>query len=121
MNTIGRGIELFNNGDYFEAHEEWEEEWLNSADPERKRFIQGMIMIAAALHHYKRKELRGTERLLERGLGLLKGSETAAVDLDKQGLIHDAERFARALAARGEGIPGSEFPRIRSVAAAERM
>ncbi len=45
-----RGIEEFNRGEYFEAHETWEELWRETRGPER-RFYQGLIQAAAGLYH----------------------------------------------------------------------
>jgi predicted metal-dependent hydrolase len=62
-----RGVEQFNARLFFEAHETWEEIWLVSAEPE-KAFLQGIIQVAAAFHHYSRGNMRGTRSLLEAGL-----------------------------------------------------
>lgn len=61
------GIEQFNAGQFFDAHESWEEIWLASPEPE-KAFLQGIIQIAAAFHHYTYGNLLGTRSLLEAGL-----------------------------------------------------
>lgn len=45
-----RGIALFNEARYFDAHEAWEPLWLASTGIE-KEFLHGLIQIAAALHH----------------------------------------------------------------------
>lgn len=40
---------MFNAGRWWEAHEAWEPLWLRAAGPER-HFLQGLILLAAALH-----------------------------------------------------------------------
>ena len=65
-----RGIELFNAGKFFEAHEAWEEIWLAANEPE-KTFLQGLIQVAAAFHHRSRRNRKGMESLLEAGLARL--------------------------------------------------
>lgn len=62
-----RGIAHFNGGEFFEAHEVWEELWLR-ASAEEKPFLQGIIQIAAAFHHVKRGNLSGAKSLLAAGL-----------------------------------------------------
>jgi Domain of unknown function (DUF309) len=42
---FGEGINLFNNGKFFECHEAWEEVWKRSAGDE-KLFYQGIIQAA---------------------------------------------------------------------------
>src|ERR1700689_1652178 len=63
-----RGIAHFNAQEFFEAHEVWEEIWLVEAEPE-KTFLQGIIQIAAAFHHYLRENPDGAESLLAAGIG----------------------------------------------------
>ena len=45
------GIELFNDHEFFEAHEALEIVWLR-AKGDRKTFLHGLIQVAAAFHHY---------------------------------------------------------------------
>lgn len=46
---LRRGAELFNAGEWWEAHEAWEGEWMRAVGDER-RFVQALILLAAALH-----------------------------------------------------------------------
>ncbi|MEW5978854.1 MAG: DUF309 domain-containing protein [Acidobacteriota bacterium] len=56
--TFLRGIALFNAGRFWEAHEAWEEIWLNH--PEDGRFfIQALIQLAAGYHQLRRGIRRG--------------------------------------------------------------
>ena len=43
------GIELFNRGDFYAAHEAWEEIW-RSTTPEPKLLFQGLVQVSAGLH-----------------------------------------------------------------------
>jgi hypothetical protein len=55
---LEHGIALFNSGKFWEAHEAWEEIWMNH--PEDGRFfIQGLIQLAAAYHQLGKKVYRG--------------------------------------------------------------
>jgi predicted metal-dependent hydrolase len=55
---LERGIALFNSGQFWEAHEAWEEIWKNH--PEDGRFfIQGLIQLAAAYHQLGKRIYRG--------------------------------------------------------------
>lgn len=56
------GIELFNEGDFFEAHEAWEELWMETAG-EEKKFYQGLIQAAVSLCHFCNGNLRGARKL----------------------------------------------------------
>ena len=67
-----RGIEFFNNCDYFEAHEVWEELWADYQGPLR-RFYQGLIQLAVCLHHFGNGNLRGARKLYYGCRGYLEG------------------------------------------------
>jgi uncharacterized protein len=56
------GIVLFNRGDYFEAHEVWEDLWMATATSE-KRFYQGLIQAAVGLCHFCNGNVRGAIKL----------------------------------------------------------
>jgi hypothetical protein len=53
-----RGLERFNAGRWFDAHEEWEDLW-HRASGNRKRFIQALIQCAVAIEHVRRGNPRG--------------------------------------------------------------
>jgi predicted metal-dependent hydrolase len=60
---------LHNEGEYYEAHEEWESIWINEENDEWRLFVQGLIQVTSAFHKlFVQKEPRGASRLLERGL-----------------------------------------------------
>jgi predicted metal-dependent hydrolase len=57
-----QGIELFNQGLFFECHEAWEQAWLRSKG-EEKLFYQGLIQAAVAILHAQRGNLAGSRTL----------------------------------------------------------
>ncbi|TAK64762.1 MAG: DUF309 domain-containing protein [Bacteroidetes bacterium] len=53
------GIKLFNEQQFWHAHEAWEAIWRRHPEEERV-FLQGLIQLAAAYHHYiSRRSFRG--------------------------------------------------------------
>lgn len=64
--NLERGIDLFNEGRFYEAHQAWEILWLNAEEPRDKQFLQGLILAAGAFIHYTKKECSGATKLLER-------------------------------------------------------
>lgn len=61
-----RGIDAFNRGDYFEAHEIWEDLWKDCPATDRL-FYQSLIQAAVSLYHWKRKNAAGSMRLFAAG------------------------------------------------------
>jgi uncharacterized protein len=64
--ALARGIEHFNAGRYFQAHEAWEEGWHPAPEPERD-FWQGLTQVAVGLTHRLRGNAHGAATLLRRG------------------------------------------------------
>ena len=60
------GIRAFNDKDFFAAHEIWEDLW-NDCPAEERRFYQGLIQAAVALHHWGNGNWRGARRLFFTG------------------------------------------------------
>ena len=52
------GIQLFNEHEFFDAHEAWEDVW-HMAYGLKHDFYQGLIQCAVALEHYRRSNPRG--------------------------------------------------------------
>jgi predicted metal-dependent hydrolase len=56
---LKEGIELFNEGKYWEAHEAWEGVWMPDRKGPDSAFYKGLIQVAAGCLHYKRRNRRG--------------------------------------------------------------
>ena len=57
-----KGIAYFNECDFFEAHETWEELWTEYRGESRK-YYQGLIQAAVALHHFGNGNIRGAKKV----------------------------------------------------------
>jgi uncharacterized protein len=112
-----RGVEQFNTGRFFEAHETWEEVWLHSPEPE-KTFLQGIIQVAAAFHHYSRGNTRGARNLLEVGLARLARFPDAHRGIDLAALRNQAGAWAAALASGEIPDAGTPLPQIKPAGSA---
>ena len=53
------GIDLFNRGLYWEAHEAWEHQWVPDRKGPDAAFYKGLIQVAAGCLHYTRHNRRG--------------------------------------------------------------
>ena len=111
MSAIATGVDQFNAHDFWHAHESWEALWLASRDPE-KRFLQGLIQLAAAYHHVKRGTLRGAVRLFDAALTKLGPFPDDYLGVDRAEAVA-ASIVHRDRIARGDGIDASEYPKLR--------
>ena len=64
------GIDLYNAGHYWNAHEAWEEVWLES-ERGLRGFYQGLIQVSAAFVHVTRNRYPGGVKLLAEGIAKL--------------------------------------------------
>lgn len=119
--SIEPGRALFNAGRYFEAHEVWEALWLTESG-ERRRLLQGLIQLAAAL--YKASEggsARGCVRLLDTGIAKLDGIPDRATGLALARLRRDLRAFrtrAESWMAGDSAAPARPFPKLHRAARA---
>ena len=94
------GVEQYNAGYFFEAHETLEELWLPSPWPVRP-FLQGIIQLAAGFVHLMRHEYPGTIRLLGRGIEKLEAAPEAYMGIDSKQLVAEARKAQEDLEALG--------------------
>lgn len=91
------GVALFNRGEFFDAHEVWEDLWRECASADR-RFYQALIQAAVAAYHWGRGNAAGATRLYSSGRRYMEPYRPAYL-----GLAVDA--FWDALAAHLAGGP----------------
>ena len=95
------GVDLYNTGHYWNAHEAWEQVWLDS-ERELRGFYQGLIQITAAFVHVTRNEYPGSVRLLDAGIKKLERYPATFKGV-RLGPLLDGARTARSrLLALGE-------------------
>jgi len=105
------GIELFNEGKYYEAHEVWEEIWLRTVGDERL-FYQGLIQAAAALLHHEKGNLRGVQIVLPKALSKLESLSHVFMSLDLVRFTKGLRSFLGYALEGGEVLEESP-PRIK--------
>ena len=95
------GMRLYNEGSFFEAHEAWEEVWLEAEASERE-FYQGLIQVTAAFVHVTRNEYPGSVRLLDAGIAKLARYGASRRGIKVAPFVEGARRAREALLALGE-------------------
>jgi uncharacterized protein len=102
------GIELFNRGEFYDAHEVLEDVWRASVDPERK-FLQALIQTAVALHHHSTGNVVGCKSLMARALRNFSGYPEGFCGVELEPLRVALGEWQQALAE------GSELPPLPRV------
>jgi predicted metal-dependent hydrolase len=83
-----RGIEEFNAGSYFEAHDLWEELWVDTRG-EARLFYQGLIQTAVGFYHLLRQNYRGASSQLGKALNKLETYPASYQGIDTAKLCAD--------------------------------
>lgn len=101
-----KGIEFFNTCEFFESHEAWEELWQEDFGPARK-FLQGLIQAAVALHHFGNGNIRGAKKVYFGSCGYLEPYRPKYMGLDLDKFLSEMKTcFAEVIAA------GEDYPQI---------
>ena len=101
-----KGIEYFNECEFFEAHEAWEELWTEYRGDSRK-FYQGLIQAAVALHHFGNGNIRGARKVYGSSSKYLETFRPRHIGLDLDDFLAQfASCFAKVVAST------EEFPEI---------
>jgi predicted metal-dependent hydrolase len=108
--SLDGGIELFNEGHYWEAHEAWEEAWMPDRHGPDSGFYKGLIQVAAGCLHYTRHNRRGTVNKWRSGAGYLRAYEAVHHGVAIGRLAEKVEGMLAAMAA--EDWPELELPLI---------
>jgi predicted metal-dependent hydrolase len=97
--SLDRGLELIRSGEYFDAHEELEDDWRSAPAAERD-FLQGLVHVAVAWHHAARGNRPGCERQLEKATRRLAPYAPVHRGVDVTAVLGQLER-AQTLVGRG--------------------
>ena len=109
--TYRHGIQLFNSRAFFDAHEVWEDVW-RGAEGLEKKFLQGLIQVAVAFHHYSMGNLAGARSLLERSSKNLAGYPECYAGIRVTALLESLAKWRTALSTGG---PNPAFPEIQEI------
>ena len=93
-------MRLHNAGEHYEAHEAWEELWIDEEDNATRLFLQGLIQVTSAFHKLFHQRMPGSAgRLLSRGLDKLAPYPPDHLQVDLGSFREGAKRFLPACAA----------------------
>ena len=105
------GVELFNRAAFFEAHEALEDVW-RAAPHKDKKFLQGLIQVAVALHHHGNGNLAGARSVLKRAFRNLSLYPEGFGGIHSAALLRSISEWQRAF---DEGTPVPALPRIVAI------
>jgi len=108
---LAEGIELFNSGRYWDAHEVWERDWMPDRKGPDSGFYKGLIQVAAGCLHYTRHNRRGAVNKWRSGADYLRPYLPAHRGVALQPLVESVDSFLAAMHAGG--WPELKMPVLR--------
>ena len=108
-----RGINFFNSGHYFEAHEAWEDLWRETGGPLRL-FYQGLVQAAVGMHHLQRANLNGGRSQLTKSIDKLSQYPPRFCRIDNGKLVEDLRQILAAGEIGSIVIVRDEKPMVES-------
>ena len=111
------GVDLYNTGHFWHAHEAWEAVWLD-APQELRSFYQGLIQVTAAFVHVVRYEYPGSVRLQAEGIAKLERYPSSFMGIELGTLVDGAKHAREQLLALGQrrlrDFDRASIPRIEA-------
>ncbi len=102
-----KGVDLFNRGLYFEAHEIWEEAW-NDSEGTEKRFLQALIQIAVALLKWQSGIPAGAIKMYKMATEKLAALPDRCLNCDVRRIEDDFKKLMRDLIEKDRTLPFPE-------------
>jgi predicted metal-dependent hydrolase len=107
---LEQGIELFNAGHYWEAHEAWERDWMPDRKGPDSGFYKGLIQVAAGCLHYTRRNRRGAVNKWTSGADYLRPYLPSHRGVQLKPLVDAVDGYLSAIG--GRSWPDLTMPRI---------
>ena len=98
---LRRGVELFNSGRYWDAHEVWEHEWMPDRKGLEAGFYKGLIQVAAGCLHYSRRNRRGAVNKWRSGADYLRPYLPENRGINLASLVSLVDGYLHAMGERG--------------------
>lgn len=103
---IVRGVDYFNREYFFEAHDEFEELWMEARDAESRELFHGLVNVATGFYHYRMNNLAGMQSQLRKGVAKLDKLPHRCHGVAVEHLVHQVDPFLKSLAT-GMPLPKS--------------
>ena len=92
-------LNLFNNHEWYEAHDAFEDIW-NYVDGDERQVIQGILQVSVSQFHLSRGNLNGATILLGEGLGRIKTRTKLDLGIDLESFCRCLEDLLKKLQSK---------------------
>jgi hypothetical protein len=90
------GVDQFNQQQFYACHDTLEALWMEAIESDKK-FYQGILQIAVALHHLENQNWRGAVILLGEGMSRLQSYRPDYAEIDLEPLLDQTRQLLQGL------------------------
>ena len=112
-NSLLSALKLFNNHEWYEAHDAFEEIW-NYVDGDERQIIQGILQVSVSQFHLSKGNLNGATILLGEGLGRIKTRTNINLGIDLESFCQCLENLLKKLQYK-EKLNESDKPFLKTL------
>ena len=94
--SLKEAIDLFNNQQWYEAHDAFEDIWNDLVGDERQ-IVQGILQVSVSQFHLNKGNLNGAMILLGEGLGRIRNKVSEDLEIDLVLLCNSLESLLNKL------------------------
>ena len=94
--SLKEAVDLFNNQQWYEAHDAFEDIWNDLVGDERQ-IIQGILQVSVSQFHLNKGNLNGAMILLGEGLGRIRNKVSEDLEIDLILLCNNLETLLNKL------------------------
>ena len=90
------GIQSFNSGNFYEAHDLFEDLW-HECDEQKRRWIHGIVQISVAMHHHSTGNLNGSLLLLAEGISRMRRAQISPIGFKEGEFLEPCQEILKLL------------------------
>jgi len=90
---LAEGIDFFNREYFFEAHDSFEELWMEAREQTQRDLFHGLVNIATGFYHYRMGNLAGMQSQLQKGVNKLSQVAKRCFGVNIEKLLHAVQPY----------------------------
>ncbi len=99
------GVSYFNREYFFEAHDAWEELWMEAREATSRDLFHGLVNLATGFYHYRMHNFSGMQSQLQKGRAKLANLPPRCHGIELENLLRQVEAFIGITSPREDAVP----------------
>ena len=90
---LKQGIHYFNREYFFEAHDEFEELWMDAREETERDLFHGLVNLATGFYHFRMSNLKGMQSQLQKGVSKLSTLPPQCCGVHVEKVLNDVDLY----------------------------